>query len=131
LSYALSRLSYFSVAPTSTAFQGLKRIARYIGTHPHKPFFYPRNVPLDGTNLLRHEYDQGHYEETQVLNHLECFQDAGLAQNQTKKCRHWQTPHSSVPPQSSLLMELTATKFTHQKITSCQGKIDQKLNAQG
>jgi hypothetical protein len=85
LSYALSRLGSFSVAPTATAFQGLKRIARYIGTHPHKPFFYPRNVSLDGTNILRHEFDQGHYEETQVLNHLECFQDAGLARDLTDR----------------------------------------------
>jgi hypothetical protein len=81
LSYALSRLGSFSVAPTAPAFQGLKRIARYIATHCHKPFLYPRNVSLDGLNTFCHKYDQGHYEESEVLNHLKCFQDAGLARD--------------------------------------------------
>jgi hypothetical protein len=81
LGYALTRLGSFSVAPTEVSFQALKRIARYIATHPHKPFFYPRNVSIDGTTMLRHEYDEGYYEETPVLNHLECFQDAGLARD--------------------------------------------------
>eukprot|EP00978_Attheya_sp_CCMP212_P034123 scaffold141547_cov47-Attheya_sp.AAC.2 len=59
----------------------LKRIARYLATHPHTPFFYPRNVSIDDTNIICHEYDQGLFEEIPVLNHLEFFQDAGLARD--------------------------------------------------
>eukprot|EP00978_Attheya_sp_CCMP212_P030983 scaffold115760_cov65-Attheya_sp.AAC.2 len=63
LGYTLTRLGSFSVAPTEVSFQALKQIARYLATHPHTPFFYPRNVSIDGTNMICHEYDQGLFEE--------------------------------------------------------------------
>jgi hypothetical protein len=85
LSYATTRLGSFNVAPTEPAFQGLKRIARYLATHPDKPFYYPKNVSLEGTNQLRHEYDHAEYDELTVLNALECFQDAGLARDLTDR----------------------------------------------
>eukprot|EP00978_Attheya_sp_CCMP212_P001980 scaffold4085_cov33-Attheya_sp.AAC.1 len=81
LGYALTRLGSFSEAPMDVSFQALKRIARYLATHLHTPFFYPRNISIDDTNMIRHEYDQGLSEEISVLNHLECFQDAGLARD--------------------------------------------------
>jgi hypothetical protein len=85
LGYACSRLGSFNVAPTEPAFQGLKRVARYLATHPDKPFFYPRNVPLDGTTTLQHQYNHDQYDEQTVLNTLECFQDAGLARDLTDR----------------------------------------------
>jgi hypothetical protein len=86
LSYATTRLGSFNVAPSETAFQGLKRIARCLATHPDTPFYYPKNVSLDGTNQLRHKYDHLEYDELTVLNALECFQDgAGLARDLTDR----------------------------------------------
>jgi hypothetical protein len=108
-SYALSnRLSSFSVVPTATTFQGLKRIARYLGTHPHKPFFYPQN-------------DQGHYEETQILNYLECFQDAGLTHDLTDRRSmaamfYWKTGACASLAHSNTDAEL-CSMFTVVKIT--------------
>eukprot|EP00978_Attheya_sp_CCMP212_P035811 scaffold158076_cov30-Attheya_sp.AAC.1 len=79
LSYAITRIGSFNVAPSKPAFQGLKHIARFLATHTDKPFFYPKNVLLDGTNTLRHQYDHATHDEITILNDLKCFQDAGLA----------------------------------------------------
>eukprot|EP00978_Attheya_sp_CCMP212_P045226 scaffold338241_cov39-Attheya_sp.AAC.2 len=82
---SLPRLGFgsFNVAPLEPAFQGLKRIARYLTMHTDKPFYYPKNVLLDGTNTLRHQYDHATHDEITILNDIECFQDAGLARNLT------------------------------------------------
>eukprot|EP00978_Attheya_sp_CCMP212_P017039 scaffold45200_cov53-Attheya_sp.AAC.1 len=85
LSYAITRLGSFNVAPSEPAFQGLKRIARFLATHTDKPFFYPKNVLLDGTNTLRHQYDHATHDEITILNDLECFQDAGFARDLTDR----------------------------------------------
>ena len=41
LGFAVSRLAQFNVAPNAAAFQGLKRMARYLATHLHAPIMYP------------------------------------------------------------------------------------------
>eukprot|EP00978_Attheya_sp_CCMP212_P024647 scaffold77789_cov56-Attheya_sp.AAC.1 len=66
LSYAITRLGSFNIAPSEPAFQGLKRIARFLATHTEKPFFYPKNVLLDGTNTLRHQYDHATHDEITI-----------------------------------------------------------------
>eukprot|EP00978_Attheya_sp_CCMP212_P046043 scaffold371616_cov64-Attheya_sp.AAC.2 len=46
LGYACSRLGSFNFAPTEPAFQGLKRVARYLATHPDKPFLILKTYHL-------------------------------------------------------------------------------------
>ena len=41
LSFAIARLAAFNTCPNHYAFLGLKRIIRYLHTHPHEPLFYP------------------------------------------------------------------------------------------
>eukprot|EP00978_Attheya_sp_CCMP212_P031384 scaffold118389_cov51-Attheya_sp.AAC.1 len=54
LSYAITRLGSFNVASSEPAFQGLsKRIVHDF----RQAIFFPKNVLLDGTNTLRHQYD--------------------------------------------------------------------------
>ena len=42
LGFAVSRLTQFNAAPNAAAFQGLKRVARFLATHLHSLIFYPR-----------------------------------------------------------------------------------------
>lgn len=41
LSQPISRLAIFNTSPNPLSFQGIKRIMRYLHTHPHQPIFYP------------------------------------------------------------------------------------------
>ena len=51
ISYALLRLGKFQSGPCKTGFDGLKRIFRYLATHPNIPIMYPKG-PQSHRNIL-------------------------------------------------------------------------------
>ena len=52
LCYTTCHLATQTVSPTLPGFQGIKRCAQYLASHPHKPIFYPSNS-YDGSNVTR------------------------------------------------------------------------------
>jgi len=51
ISYALLRLGKFQSGPCKEGFEGLKRIFRYLATHPNVPIMYPRG-PQSHRNII-------------------------------------------------------------------------------
>jgi len=51
ISYALLRLGKFQSGPCKTGFEGLKRIFRYLATHPNIPIMYPKG-PQSHRNII-------------------------------------------------------------------------------
>ena len=51
ISYALLRLGKFQSGPCRTGFEGIKRVFRYLATHPNIPIMYPKG-PQSHRNIL-------------------------------------------------------------------------------
>ena len=80
LGFALSRLSQYNVAPNEPAFQGLKRMARFLATHTHAPIFYPRqNLKMYQT--IRFEVEPGKFVEHVISNLFQFFKDSDHARD--------------------------------------------------
>lgn len=76
ISYAMCRLGKFLAAPTRVAFEALKRIIRFLTTHPHRPIFYPCR-PLTGEEIMSFQWSPQLTEYKRFPNDLVCFNDAG------------------------------------------------------
>jgi hypothetical protein len=81
ISYATTRLAQFNCAPSEAAFQGIKRVYRYLATHPHVPIFYPR-IRINGTQEMRYDYDPGNFHRMIISNNLGVWPDADHARDQ-------------------------------------------------
>jgi hypothetical protein len=80
LGFALSRLSQYNVAPNEPAFQGLKRMARFLATHTHAPIFYPR-LSLKMYQTIRFEVEPGKFVEHVISNLFQFFKDSDHARD--------------------------------------------------
>lgn len=89
IGYATSRLSQYTHAPNTAAFQGLYRILRYLATHPHRPIFYPAGISLDDYQELRVDFDAPNFESMNIPNGLCEVVDADHARDHaTRKSHH-------------------------------------------
>ena len=77
--YAISRLSCYNAAPNRVAFQGIKKIIRYLALKPHIPIFYPRHK-LSDSNTVMFAFSPHQKEHFTYPNHLAVHADAGMPQ---------------------------------------------------
>ena len=56
LSCASSKLTRYTAVPHRPAFEGLKRMVRFLYSHPHRPIFYLSKVSLTGTHTLKSRF---------------------------------------------------------------------------
>ena len=77
IAFAVTRLAQLTAAPNRIGFEWLKRVARFLYKHDHRPIMYPR-MPLDGSYVLRNNYDSVNYAEIEVPNSIALFANAGL-----------------------------------------------------
>ena len=75
--YAVSRLSCYNAAPNQVAFQGIKKIIRYLAFKPHVPIFYPRQ-PLSASNTVMFSFSPHQKDQMTYPNHLAVHADAGM-----------------------------------------------------
>jgi hypothetical protein len=80
IGFSCARFSQYNVAPNKAAFQGLKRMARYLATHLHTPIFYPRQK-LTMYQTIRFEYEPGKWDTHIILNLLQEFVDSDHARD--------------------------------------------------
>jgi hypothetical protein len=76
LSYAMSRLQKFSTVPHRPAFEGIKRVGRFMYYNRHRLIMYPRKASLTGAHIFRNTYDNGHIEEAEIVNNIAIFVDS-------------------------------------------------------
>jgi hypothetical protein len=76
LSYAMSRLQKYATIPNRPAFEGIKRVGRFLYHNPHRPIMYPRKASLTGTHIIRNTYDNGLIEQAEIVNNIAIFVDA-------------------------------------------------------
>lgn len=76
LSYAMSRLQKFSTVPHRPAFEGIKRVGRFMYYNRHRLIMYPRKASLTGAHIFRNTYDNGHTEEAEIVNNIAIFADS-------------------------------------------------------
>ena len=77
IAFTVTRLTQLTATPHRIGFEQLKRVVRFLYEHDHRPIMYPR-VPLDGSYVLRNDYDYVSHEEVEVPNGFVLFADAGL-----------------------------------------------------
>ena len=75
--YAISRLSCYNAAPNPVAFQGIKKIIRYLAFKPHVPIFYPRHS-LSAANTIMFHFSPHQKDKMTYPNHLAVHADAGM-----------------------------------------------------
>ena len=80
IGFAVTRLAQFNAAPNAASFAGLKRIARFLATHPHAPIFYPV-LKLTMHQTIRFEIEPGKYIEQLISNLREMYVDADHARD--------------------------------------------------
>jgi hypothetical protein len=76
LAYAMSRLQKYATIPHRPAFEGIKRVGRYMYCNPHRPIMFPRKPCLTGTHILRNKYDNGTSEHHIITNNFAIFVDS-------------------------------------------------------
>ena len=80
ISFAVSRLGQHNAGPNEAAFQGIKRIGRYLATHLHTPIFYP-SLKFNMHQKIRFEYEPGKFDEQLISNLLIQFVDSDHARD--------------------------------------------------
>jgi hypothetical protein len=85
LSFATTHLSHYTAIPSEPAFEGLKRMARYLYAHPHRPIFYPARVSLTGTHLICRDFDAGKSAEHTISNGIVIFTDSDHARDKATR----------------------------------------------
>lgn len=73
--YAMARLAPFSAAPNEAAFQGLKRIFRYLATFPHRPICIKRTK--EKTNTMLFVWNPDNKEHVTFSKEPTIFADSG------------------------------------------------------
>ena len=81
LGFPVTRLAQYNAAPNAASFAGLKRIARFLATHPHTPIFYPSTVKLTMHQTIRFEVEPGKFIEQLISNIREMYVDADHARD--------------------------------------------------
>jgi len=76
LSYAMSRLQKYATIPSRPAFEGVKRLGRYLYYNTHRPIMFPRKATLTGMHILRNTYDNGTVKQIEISNNIAIFVDA-------------------------------------------------------
>ena len=82
--FAITRLAQFASCPNKPAFEGIRRIARHLVTHPHTPIFYPRQK-LKGYQTIQLEVQPGQVIRQLISNLPVGFADSDHARD--KKTR--------------------------------------------
>ena len=80
LGFTVSRLAQHNCAPKKAAFEGCKRLARFLATHLHTPIFYP-SISIKMYQKIRYEYEPGKFYEQVFENLLVLFADADHARD--------------------------------------------------
>ena len=78
--FSMCRMGKYLAAPTAAAFAGLRRICRYLATHPHRPLFFPRH-PLGKSSPVTFCWSPTDSEKQAFRHDLQCFNDAGDPQD--------------------------------------------------
>ena len=81
LSYPLCRLGYFQTVLCSLGFQSLRRVLRYLATHPNKPLIFPKKIKPNGSTNIRVYWSCKEYEDFSITNCLAAHQDTGFAKD--------------------------------------------------
>ena len=84
ISYALLRLGKFQSGPCREGFEGLKRIFRYLATHPNVPIMYPRG-PQSHRNIITFIPHEKPKEQIQLPNTLSQLCDANYGTDLTDR----------------------------------------------
>ena len=72
--YATYSLATQTVAPNIPGFQGIKRCAQYMASHPHKPIFYPSDS-YDVSNFIKITWSEDQVEDYTIYNSIKYHQD--------------------------------------------------------
>ena len=80
LGFTISRLGQYNCAPNAAAFEGLRRVGRFLATHPHSPIMYPR-AKFTAYTTIRWEVEPGRFIEQVISNFLAEFVDSDHARD--------------------------------------------------
>lgn len=80
LGFSCSRMAQWNSAPNRPAFIELKRMARYLATHPHCPIFYPR-LSHKLYQDIKFEYEPGKFDIQTISNLMNLFVDSDHARD--------------------------------------------------
>ena len=74
IAYAVARLSRYAPVASEATFDCLKRVARFLFYHPHRPIMYPR-TQMASHHILRNNFDSVHFAEMKITNAFAVFAD--------------------------------------------------------